>query len=125
MAAVRKVERLRAADESVDALIEVLTATLSPETSPRQAMAANQSGVVSLLTPWVSGFLTSWVKVAEAVTGLRLLTVHTSNHRRRNAARPLNFAMEPIATVKPRQFCSGERLISPAPGPVIREKLRP
>lgn len=39
-AAVRKVERLRAADESVDALIEVLTTTLSPETSLQQAMAA-------------------------------------------------------------------------------------
>jgi hypothetical protein len=36
LAAVRKIEGLRTTDESVDALIEMLTATLSPETSPRQ-----------------------------------------------------------------------------------------
>ena len=35
--AIRKVERLRAADESVDALLEVLTAALSPAMTDRSA----------------------------------------------------------------------------------------
>jgi len=35
-AALRKIERLRATDESVDALIEMLTAILSPGTSPQE-----------------------------------------------------------------------------------------
>jgi cobalamin biosynthesis protein CbiD len=35
--AIRKVERLRAADESVEALLEVLTAALSPATQERSA----------------------------------------------------------------------------------------
>jgi len=36
LAAVRKIERLRTTDDSVDSLVEMLTATLSPETNPRQ-----------------------------------------------------------------------------------------
>src|SRR5689334_20257856 len=40
MAAVRKIERLRTADESADTLIEILTAALTPEINPKDAEAA-------------------------------------------------------------------------------------
>jgi chromosomal replication initiation ATPase DnaA len=40
VAAIRKMERLRTTDESVDALMEMLIATLTPEANPQRNAAA-------------------------------------------------------------------------------------
>jgi hypothetical protein len=61
IAAIRKIERLRTKDETVDALIEMLTATLSSETSPRSNEPAKskwQHLIIDAVSERVIGKLT-------------------------------------------------------------------